>query len=91
MRSGNLGRTGLRRRRRDGCPMADFDRLPPDLRAWLAAAVLPWSPRSVLQAFGKALALHKSDRTAAIEELDRLEERRLALTRAQAAKVELMS
>lgn len=42
-------------------------------------------------AFGKALALHKSDRTAAIEELDRLEERRLALTRAQAAKVELMS
>ncbi|WP_324368919.1 DUF6525 family protein [Amaricoccus sp.] len=78
MRSGNLGRTGLRRRRRDGCPMADYDRLPADLRVWLAAAALPWSPRSVARAFAKALARHPSDRAAALTELDRLQERRLA-------------
>ena len=40
-RGGNLGQTRLRRRRRDGDAMAEFDRLPPPLRAWLAAAALP--------------------------------------------------
>ncbi|MEM6438758.1 MAG: DUF6525 family protein [Pseudomonadota bacterium] len=76
MRS-NRGATTLKRRRRACDPMADFDRLPPDLRAWLAAAVLPWSPRSVRRAFDRALA-RLSDRAAALEELDRLQARRVA-------------
>lgn len=79
--SGNLGRTGLRRRRGAGAPMADYDRLPPDLRAWLAQAVLPWSPRSVARAFGRALARRRGDRAAALSELDRLQTRRLAQAR----------
>ena len=29
--------------------MAEYDRLPPALRRWLATAVLPWSPRSALR------------------------------------------
>jgi hypothetical protein len=33
--------------RRRPSSMAEFDRLPPDLRAWLAQAALPWSVRSV--------------------------------------------
>jgi hypothetical protein len=49
-------RTGLPRRRRKGAPMADFDRLPPALRAWLAGAVLPWSPRSAARAYARAMA-----------------------------------
>ena len=36
--------------------MAAFDRLPPPLRHWLAQeAVLPWSPRSVLKIWQRAL------------------------------------
>lgn len=42
----NLGRTGLRHRRRVGDPMRAFDALPPELRRWLADAALPWSPAS---------------------------------------------
>ncbi|TPE47007.1 hypothetical protein FJM51_20875 [Amaricoccus solimangrovi] len=61
--------------------MADYDRLPADLRAWLAQAALPWSPRSVSRAFGRALARRRGDRTAALAELDRLQERRLAASR----------
>ena len=26
--------------------MAAYDRLPPELRAWMQGAALPWSPRS---------------------------------------------
>ena len=77
MRCGNLGRTGLRLRRRAADPMADYDRLPADLRVWLAAAALPWSPRSAARAFARALARHDGDRAAAFAELDRLQDRRL--------------
>lgn len=38
-----LSRPGRRR------GMAEYDRLPPALRRWLATAVLPWSPRSALR------------------------------------------
>lgn len=38
-------RSSLKRRSRQGDAMARFDRLPPDLRRWLAQAALPWSPR----------------------------------------------
>ena len=43
----NLGETNLRRRRRVGNPMHEFDQLPKPLRKWLSKAILPWSPASV--------------------------------------------
>ena len=58
--------------------MADYDQLPPDLRAWIAAAALPWSPRSVARAFRRALADHAGDREAALAALDASQRRRLA-------------
>ncbi|NDV49505.1 MULTISPECIES: DUF6525 family protein [unclassified Salipiger] len=50
----NLGAAPTRRR--EGDVMSAYDRLPPDLRAWLAQAALPWSPRSALRAWRGALA-----------------------------------
>ncbi len=35
-------------------PMARFDTLPPPLRAWLAAAALPWSATSALRIWNAA-------------------------------------
>lgn len=52
--SANLA-TSLRRRRR-AAPMLRFDRLPPELRLWLAQAALPWSPDSALRLWRRALA-----------------------------------
>ncbi|MBY8978319.1 hypothetical protein KHP62_21110 [Rhodobacteraceae bacterium NNCM2] len=57
--------------------MREFDRLPPDLRAWLATAVLPWRPRSVRRAFDEALS-RTNDRSRALRELDRLQDRLIA-------------
>lgn len=62
--------------------MADYDRLPAEVRAWLAGAALPWSPRSAARAFAHALTLHRGDMPAALAELDGLQERRLARTAA---------
>ncbi len=42
----NLGTTSLPIRKRSEDPMTAYDRLPPDLRAWMQRAALPWSPRS---------------------------------------------
>jgi hypothetical protein len=70
-------RTTLRRRRREGDPMAAYDRLPPPVRAWLAGARLPWSPRSAARAFAAALR-ETRDPQAALAALDALEARRLA-------------
>ncbi len=36
-------------------PMAAHDRLPPELRAWAAAAALPWSAASLLRLWQRAL------------------------------------
>jgi len=74
---GNRGRTSLKLKRRNADPMEDFDRLPPELRAWLAEAVLPWRPRSVRRAFERAVARTR-DRSRALEELDRLQDRLVA-------------
>ncbi len=41
----NRNLTSPRARWRNSDPMAAFDRLPADLRAWLAEAALPWSAR----------------------------------------------
>ncbi len=73
----NLGETTLRRRPREGDPMREFDQLSPELRAWLARAVLPWRPRSVKRAFDKVLA-QTQDRARALAELDRLQAPRVA-------------
>jgi Family of unknown function (DUF6525) len=61
----------------NGCPMAAYDRLPPELRAWLAAAALPWSIKSVRKIWRQAL--HRSgDRNAALARLAAAEAATLA-------------
>lgn len=57
--------------------MQQYDRLPAELRAWLAAAVLPWRPRSVRRAFDKALA-ETGDRDFALTRLTALQGRLVA-------------
>jgi hypothetical protein len=51
--SGNL--TSPRARWRNTDAMAAYDRLPRDLRLWLAGAALPWSAASVLRLWERAL------------------------------------
>lgn len=51
--TGNLTSPRARWRRTD--PMAAYDRLPPDVRLWLAGAALPWSAESVLRLWQRAL------------------------------------
>lgn len=58
--------------------MAEFDRLPPDLRAWIAQAALPWSPHSVARAHARALGACRGDKTAALTYLETLQRRRVA-------------
>ncbi|MCJ8140934.1 DUF6525 family protein [Falsirhodobacter halotolerans] len=43
-------------RRRGTGSMEGYDRLPPDVRAWLAGAALPWSARSALRIWRRAMA-----------------------------------
>ncbi len=74
---GNRGQTSLKLKRRKEDPMRDFDRLPPELRAWVAAAALPWRPRSVRRAFDKALA-ETGDRVVALSRLNALQGRLVA-------------
>jgi hypothetical protein len=67
--------SNLRSRRakaREGCPMAAHDRLPRPLRLWLHGAALPWSPRSALRIYTRALRLTGCE-TAALERLARAE------------------
>lgn len=73
--SSNLSRRRKQRAARD--PMAEFDRLPPELRRWLAQAALPWSPRSALRAWQRALAQSRAPRDA-LARLDALQAARLA-------------
>lgn len=75
--TGNRGSTSLRRKRRSEDPMREYDRLPAELRAWLASALLPWRPRSVRRAFDRAVA-RTHDPAGALRELDRLQERLVA-------------
>jgi hypothetical protein len=57
--------------------MAAYDRLPRDLRLWLAGASLPWRAQSVQATYDKALKRTR-DRAAALAELDRIEARLIA-------------
>ncbi|MDF3855846.1 DUF6525 family protein [Paracoccus sp. P2] len=72
---GNLA-TSLRRRRRR-CPIAQYDRLPPELRRWLAQAALPWSPVSALRLWHKLLDETAGNIEAARQRLDLIEARML--------------
>ncbi len=75
--AGNRGAVPLRARRRQGDPMAEFDRLPPALRRWLAEAALPWSPRSAARAWTRARRACGGDEAAALAALDAQQARRL--------------
>lgn len=75
--SGNLGRTGLRRRARACAPMREFDRLPGPLRRWLAQAALPWSPRSARRIYERELRCC-GDARRAIARLSLIEAQTLA-------------
>ena len=73
----NRGTTSLKRKARREDPMREYDGLPQELRAWVAAADLPWRPKSVRRSFERALA-ETGDVRRALEELDRLQERLIA-------------
>lgn len=64
--------------------MDAYDRLPPELRRWLAQAALPWSPQSVVRLWTRALAGAAGDRATALARLECAETRRLA---ADAARI----
>ena len=70
----NLGRTSLKRKRRNENPLLDYDRLPRALRAWVANAELPWRPRSVLKAYERAFS-KTGDRNKALNELNCIQNR----------------
>ncbi len=72
--AGNRGKTSLKCKRRRESPMRDYDCLPKELRTWIAAADLPWRPKSVQRTFDRALS-QTGDRKRALEELDRLQRR----------------
>jgi hypothetical protein len=75
-RARNLGKTGLRVRRR-GDPMAAYDAAPAPLRAWMAQAALPWSPASCLAIWRRAMAAG-ADAAEALARLDRAERKTLS-------------
>lgn len=77
---GNLGATSLRRRSRGGDPMRAYDALPPELRAWMAEAALPWSPHSCARLWAKARR-RGLDAQGARDLLTRAEARKLARDR----------
>lgn len=68
--------TSLRRRARPA-PMAAHDRLPPEVRAWVAQAALPWSAVSVARLWSTALR-EAGNPEAALARLTRAEARMLA-------------
>ncbi|MGR3485055.1 MAG: DUF6525 family protein [Paracoccaceae bacterium] len=71
-------RLAARHRARD--PMRAFDALPPELRAWMHEAALPWSPRSARRIWERAVG-QGLDAQAAREVLARAEARTLARER----------
>lgn len=70
-------RSTLKRRQRSTNPMAGYDRLPAELRLWLAQAALPWSVPSVLRLWRKTLPACGGDTEEARRQLSRIESRRL--------------
>ncbi len=68
--------THLRRKRVS--TMAQYDRLPAELRGWLAQARLPWSAQSAARQWQRALHAARGDIMAARAALSQLEERLIA-------------
>ena len=68
----NRGKTNLKCERRYEKPMLEFDRLPRELRVWIASADLPWRPRSVQKAFDRVMS-QSGNNANALEELSRLQ------------------
>ena len=68
----NKGKTTLKCRPRRINKMQEFDRLPEELRVWVATAKLPWRAGSVQTAYKKALR-RTDDPARALQELDRLQ------------------
>ena len=62
--------SSLCRKKKHRDPMRCYDELPCELRQWLSAALLPWSPRSALKAYQKALRT-KGSSEGALAELDK--------------------
>jgi hypothetical protein len=56
--------------------MAQYDRLPPALRSWMAGAVLPWSAQSCLKIWDSEMSRRGSTQ-AALDRLTRAEQRLL--------------
>ncbi|MGI3169930.1 DUF6525 family protein [Pseudooceanicola sp. C21-150M6] len=71
--------SSLRRRRRPD-PMQAYDALPRPLRAWMAQAVLPWSPVSCHRIWAKARAKGESPDNI-LDRLDRAEQLTLSRDR----------
>lgn len=76
--TGANARSTLKRHRRAGDPMDAYDRLPPELRAWLSGAALPWSARSALRLWRKTLRDAGGDAAEARQRLSGLERRQIA-------------
>ena len=57
--------------------MHEFDRLPSELRTWLASAMLPWRPKSVQRKYSEALERTRDEKQA-LQELDRIQKRLIA-------------
>lgn len=74
---GNLGATRLKRRSRAEDPMRAYDALPAELRDWVAHAARPWSPRSCLRLWRRAMAEEGCPKRARAR-LDRAEAAMLA-------------
>jgi hypothetical protein len=66
------------RGRRQSQPMQAYDRLPVELRVWLAGAALPWSAHSALKLWRRLCRECGSDAGARLRGLDRVEARMLA-------------
>lgn len=69
--------TSLRRRNRLR-PMERYDRLPAELRQWLACAALPWSPHSALRLWTRLCRECGNDAEAIRRRLERAEAQMLA-------------
>jgi len=68
--------SSLRRKKKHRDLMKCYDELPRELRRWLSSALLPWSPRSALKAYQKALRT-KGCSEGALAELDKKQTRLL--------------
>ena len=73
----NLRQTKLKKKRKKGDPMHEFDCLPPLLRRWVRDADMPWSPISVKRVYMKALKKTGSSGIA-LAELDKIQGKRLS-------------